>query len=70
MEFSHHPDIWSRFPELAASTLFVRGIHTGVNVDEPVARFNAIARERLASVPSESELPKSTHGGACSRAWG
>jgi DNA/RNA-binding domain of Phe-tRNA-synthetase-like protein len=58
MEFSHHPQIWSRFPELAASTLFVRGIHTGVSVDEPVARFNAIARERLASVTSESELPE------------
>ncbi|HUR90210.1 MAG TPA: phenylalanine--tRNA ligase beta subunit-related protein [Ramlibacter sp.] len=58
MEFSHHPDIRSRFPELAASTLFVRGIRTGVNVDEPVARFNAIARERLAKVASESELPE------------
>lgn len=58
MEFSHHPQIWSRFPELAASTLFVRGIHPGVPVDEPVARFNAIARERLAAVASESELPE------------
>jgi DNA/RNA-binding domain of Phe-tRNA-synthetase-like protein len=58
MEFSHHPQIWSQFPELAASTLFVRGIHTAVSVDEPVAHFNAIARERLASVASESELPE------------
>ena len=58
MEFSHHPDIWARFPELAAATLSFGGIHAGANVDEPVARFNAIARDRLASVASESELPE------------
>jgi DNA/RNA-binding domain of Phe-tRNA-synthetase-like protein len=58
MQFSHHPDIWSRFPELAASTLFVRGIHAGANVDAPIERFHAIARERLAAVASESELPE------------
>lgn len=56
MEFSHHPQVWARFPELAAATLFVRGIRTGVEVDEAVARFNAVARERLAAVASESEL--------------
>src|SRR3569623_2273956 len=58
MEFSHHPDIWARFPELAAATLSFGGIHAGANGDEPVARFNAIARDRLASVASESELPE------------
>src|SRR3569623_2195654 len=58
MEFSHHPDIWARFPELAAATLSFGGIHAGAIVDEPVARFNAIARDRLASVASESELPE------------
>ena len=58
MQFSHHPDIWSRFPELAASTLFVQGIHRNVSVDAPVARFNAIARSRLDAAGSESELPE------------
>jgi len=58
MEFSHHADIVSRFPELAVATLAFDGIHTEVNVDEPVARFHALARERLATVASESELPE------------
>jgi DNA/RNA-binding domain of Phe-tRNA-synthetase-like protein len=58
MQFSHHPEIWSRFPELAASTLFVRGIHAQADADAQVGRFHAIARERLAGVASESELPE------------
>ena len=58
MEFSHHPEIWSRFPELAAATLFVRGIHAQAIVDDAVTRFHAIARDRLAAVASESELPE------------
>lgn len=56
MEFSHHPEIWSRFPELAASSLFVQGIHASAKVDAQVERLHAIARERLAAVASESEL--------------
>jgi DNA/RNA-binding domain of Phe-tRNA-synthetase-like protein len=58
MQFSHHPDIWSRFPELAASTLFAQGIHTNVSVAAQVARFNAIAQARLEAAGSESELPE------------
>ena len=58
MQFSHHPDIWARFPELAAGTLFVRGIHPNASVDAHLARFHATARERLAQVASESELPE------------
>jgi DNA/RNA-binding domain of Phe-tRNA-synthetase-like protein len=58
MDFSHHPEIWSRFPELAASTLFVQGINAQANADAPIERFHAIARERLAQVASESELPE------------
>jgi DNA/RNA-binding domain of Phe-tRNA-synthetase-like protein len=56
MDFSHHTDIRSRFPELAASTLFVRGIHPDANVDAALERFHAVARDRLAAVGSESEL--------------
>jgi DNA/RNA-binding domain of Phe-tRNA-synthetase-like protein len=58
MQFSHHPDIWSRFPELAASALFVRGIHPRADVRAHVERFHAIARDRLAATPSESEWPE------------
>jgi DNA/RNA-binding domain of Phe-tRNA-synthetase-like protein len=58
MEFSHHPEIWSRFPELAAATLFVRGIHSQARVDDPVTAFNAMARARLDAVATESELPE------------
>ena len=58
MQFSHHPEIWSRFPELAASTLFAEGIHTNVSVAAPVARFNATAQSRLNAAGTESELPE------------
>ena len=58
MQFSHHPDIWTRFPELAASTLFVSGIHNKASVAAQVERFNAVARARLDAAGAESELPE------------
>jgi DNA/RNA-binding domain of Phe-tRNA-synthetase-like protein len=58
MHFSHHPAIWARFPELAASTLFVSGIHNRAAPDAPIAHFNAIAKSRLAAAGTESELPE------------
>lgn len=58
MQFSHHPDIWTRFPELAAATLYAEGIHRNVSVDAQVTRFNAIAKSRLDAAGSESELPE------------
>ena len=58
MQFSHHPEIWSRFPELAASTLYAEGIHKNVSVAAQVTRFNVIARSRLDATGSESELPE------------
>jgi DNA/RNA-binding domain of Phe-tRNA-synthetase-like protein len=58
MQFSHHPDIWTRFPELAASTLFFPGIHTNVSVAKQVAAFNANAKTRLDAAGAESELPE------------
>ena len=58
MQFSHHPEIWSRFPELAAGVLHARGIRTGVSVDAAIERFNEVARSRLHGVESESELPE------------
>jgi DNA/RNA-binding domain of Phe-tRNA-synthetase-like protein len=58
MQFSHHPEIWSRFPQLSASVLFARGLHAQATVDAPIEQFHSLARERLASVASESELPE------------
>jgi DNA/RNA-binding domain of Phe-tRNA-synthetase-like protein len=58
MQFSHHPDTWTRFPELAASTLYLSGIHPGVSVAAQVERFNTVARARLDAAGAESELPE------------
>src|SRR5688572_11206214 len=58
MQFSHHPEIWRRFPELAAGTLYAAGIHRDVTVARQVARFEDIARARLDGVAAESELPE------------
>jgi DNA/RNA-binding domain of Phe-tRNA-synthetase-like protein len=58
MQFSHHPALWSAYPELAAGALFARGIDPGVDASAPIARYEAIARERLAAAGSESELPE------------
>jgi DNA/RNA-binding domain of Phe-tRNA-synthetase-like protein len=58
MQFSHHPDIWARFPELAAATLYAEGLHRNVSVAVQVERFNAIANSRLDAAGSESELPE------------
>src|SRR5439155_3104509 len=44
--------------ELAASALFVTGIHAGASVDAQLERFHAAARARLAAAASESELPE------------
>jgi DNA/RNA-binding domain of Phe-tRNA-synthetase-like protein len=58
MDFSHHPDLWSRFPELAAHALFIQGIRPDVDVTAQVARFDAPTRERFAAVPSEGDWPE------------
>jgi DNA/RNA-binding domain of Phe-tRNA-synthetase-like protein len=58
MHFSHHPSIWSTHPELAAGVLHARGIRPQVDVSAPLQHFEEIARQRLAAVESESELPE------------
>jgi DNA/RNA-binding domain of Phe-tRNA-synthetase-like protein len=58
MQFSHHPAIWTRFPELAAGTLFAQRVHANVSVAAQVARFNAIAHSRLEEAGAENELPE------------
>lgn len=58
MHFSHHPELRTRFPELAAGVLHAAGLHRDADVSAPVARFQAIALERLAAAGSEAELPE------------
>jgi DNA/RNA-binding domain of Phe-tRNA-synthetase-like protein len=58
MHFSHHPAIWSQYPELVAGVLFARGIRKEVSDHALVARHEAAARSRLEGVGSESELPE------------
>jgi DNA/RNA-binding domain of Phe-tRNA-synthetase-like protein len=58
MQFGHHPEIWRRFPELAASTLYTAGIRPDVSVTAHVERFNAIAKSRLDAAGTESDLPE------------
>lgn len=57
MQFSHSPDIWHDFPELAAGVLSVDGIGRDADVDMVVARFAEVARLRLATA-TEGELPE------------
>jgi len=57
MEFSHHPDLWSAHPTLVAGVLSAQGIRADVDAGAAVARYEAAARERLAALESESDLP-------------
>ncbi|TFZ02292.1 hypothetical protein EZ313_13550 [Ramlibacter henchirensis] len=58
LQFSHHPELWTRFPELVPGVLHASGLHARVAIDEQLARFNAQARDRLKEAGSESELPE------------
>jgi DNA/RNA-binding domain of Phe-tRNA-synthetase-like protein len=58
MHFSHHPAIWSRYPELAAGVLAARGLHREVQAEPLIARHEAAARARLDAAGSESDLPE------------
>ncbi|HEX2302765.1 MAG TPA: hypothetical protein VHH57_03990, partial [Gaiella sp.] len=57
MHFEYSTDIWRDFPELVPGLLAAEGITPDVFVDHPVARYEAVAAERLESV-SEGELPE------------
>jgi DNA/RNA-binding domain of Phe-tRNA-synthetase-like protein len=57
MHFSHSTDIWRDFPELAVGVLSVNGITPEASAAPQIARFNAIARSRLAAC-AESDLPE------------
>ena len=57
MYFQHSSEIWDTFPELVPGALTATGISAAGAVDDPVARFSAIAKTRLEACP-ESELPE------------
>jgi DNA/RNA-binding domain of Phe-tRNA-synthetase-like protein len=57
MHFEHSTEIWRDFPELVAGVLFAEGITPDVSVKRQVARYEAVAAARLASV-SEGEFPE------------
>lgn len=58
MHFSHHPAIWTHYPELAAGVLAARGLHRAVQAEAAIVRHEAVARARLDAAGSESELPE------------
>ena len=57
MHFRHSNEMWSEFPDLVPGVLFVEGITADADVTDLVARFHAIAAERLAA-GSEGEMPE------------
>ncbi|QND47716.1 hypothetical protein HB780_18775 [Rhizobium lusitanum] len=57
MYFRHSNEMWSEFPDLVPGVLFVEGITANAVVTDPVAKFHAIAEQRLAA-GSESEMPE------------
>jgi DNA/RNA-binding domain of Phe-tRNA-synthetase-like protein len=52
MYFEHSDRIWSTYPELGASAVYVDGVAASVGVDAAVARLCAVAQERLAAGPA------------------
>jgi DNA/RNA-binding domain of Phe-tRNA-synthetase-like protein len=55
--FQHSSEIWSDFPELVPGVLFADGITGDVSVAPQVAKYAAIAEDRLAA-GSEGALPE------------
>ena len=49
--------IWREFPELVPGVMHVTGIRPDVDVEPLIAKYEAIARERLADT-TESALPE------------
>ena len=55
MFFRHSNEIWSEFPELVPGVLSAEGITSTADVEGRIAKYHAIATERLARRP-ESEM--------------
>ena len=57
MEFSHHPEIRLKFPELAAGVLYVEGIRTDVDVGAHEEVVMQGGRVHLAGRVSRGNVP-------------
>ncbi|MDK4701078.1 phenylalanine--tRNA ligase beta subunit-related protein [Rhizobium sp. CNPSo 4062] len=55
MFFRHSNEMWSEFPELVPGVLFAEGITSTVDVGDRIAKYHAIAADRLVQGP-ESEM--------------
>ncbi|TWB18078.1 DNA/RNA-binding domain of Phe-tRNA-synthetase-like protein [Rhizobium sp. ERR 1071] len=55
MFFRHSNEIWSEFPELVPGVLFAEGITSTVDVEDRIAKYHAIAADRLKQGP-EGEM--------------
>jgi len=55
MIFRHSNEMWSDFPELVPGVMFAVGITSAVDVGDRIARYHAIAADRLARGP-EGEM--------------
>ena len=58
MQFQHSAGIWRDFPALVPGVLYAEGITSTAGVSPATDRFTAIAKSRLATVATESELPE------------
>ncbi len=57
MYIQHSPAVWADHPDLVAGAVFATGITDQLDAGPVVARYTAIAADRLAAGP-ESELPE------------
>lgn len=57
MSFQHDDAIWLEFPELVAGVAVIRGVDDAADVNDAIARFSAIASDRLDG-RTESDLPE------------
>ncbi|NTJ67313.1 hypothetical protein G6M50_05005 [Agrobacterium rhizogenes] len=55
MFFRHSNEMWGEFPELVPGVLFAEGITSTVDVDDRIAKYHAIAADRLMRGP-EGEM--------------
>jgi DNA/RNA-binding domain of Phe-tRNA-synthetase-like protein len=58
VQFQHSADIWRDFPALVPGVLYAERITSIADVSPAADRFAAIAKSRLATVATESELPE------------
>lgn len=58
MHFQHAARLRADFPELVAGAVIVDGITRDAAVDDQLARYHRVARERLAAGGPESNLPE------------